>query len=99
MAFSIPVPNSNTRGTVKASKLWGSAAPGERMPWGYEASGARTAVDMVRRDFGFHRDQVEGAVAHATFGRELFGEGPHVFCTATQDDGFQAVVMIKVDMH
>lgn len=80
------MPNSNTRGKLKSVV-------------GYAASGARTAVDMMRRNFGFNRDQVEGAVAHPPFGRKFFGESSHIFCMATQDDGFQAIVMIEVDVH
>ena len=59
----------------------------------------RAAVDVLGGGFGFHGDQVEGAMPNAPLGSEFFRKGPHVFGMATQEYGFQTIVMIEMDVH
>ena len=54
---------------------------------------------MVRGRLGFHRNQVEKTVANAPLGDELFREGTNVVGVTTQKQGFQAVVVIQMDVH
>ena len=43
-----------------------------------------------------YRDQVEPAMAHATFGAQALGKGPHLVGRAFEQQAFQAVVMVQV---
>ncbi len=57
------------------------------------------AVDVVADALDFDRHQIDLAVAHAALGGDLSGQGAHVGSRAAQKQGFQAVIVIEVDVH
>jgi len=66
-------------------------------------SGVRPTVDVVMHmlvvAFDFDRHQIHLAVAHTAFSGNLFCQGPDVGRCTAQEQGFQAVIVIEVNVH
>jgi len=56
-------------------------------------------VDVMEYRLGVHRHQVQGGMTHAALGRNLLRDASHFFCVAAQEQGFQAVVVVQMDVH
>jgi hypothetical protein len=66
-------------------------------------SGVWPTVDVVMHmlmaAFDFDRYQIDLAVAHAAFGGNLFCQRAHTGRRAAQEQGFQAIIVIEVNVH